>query len=207
MRRPTASDIVARASEAAFGRPLVSNTLRSMVVEAMVDLALGDGWTWCSADFAGWDFEHADGTRLEVKQSAARQTWAAPARQAPPRFDIAPRTGHWAGPTWIEGAGRQAHIYVLAHHPLTDETADHRDPQQWVFYVVAADMLPAAKSLSLKGAEALTIAVDYVGLRDMVERVRIVCRGGSPLHRLRRSPEGADHRPLQRPRRARRSPG
>jgi hypothetical protein len=171
--RPTVSAVVAKASEAAFGRPLVSNTLRAMVVEAMVDLALGDGWTWCSADFAGWDFQHDDGTRLEVKQSAARQTWAAPARPAAPRFDIAARTGHWVdGAIWVEGAGRHAHLYLLAHHPLTDETADHRDAGQWVFHVVAADALPAAKSLSLKGAQALSGGVGYVGLREAVERAR-----------------------------------
>ena len=45
--------IIASAAEAAFGRPCVNNVFRSVLAEAIVETALSDGWTWCSADW-GW---------------------------------------------------------------------------------------------------------------------------------------------------------
>lgn len=49
----------------------MTNILRAMLVEAMIDVALPGNWTWYSAYYAGWDFISQDGVRLEVKQSAA----------------------------------------------------------------------------------------------------------------------------------------
>src|ERR1700753_2114891 len=89
------SEVQRIAAESAFGRPLIQNNLRAIVVEAMVDLAISTDWRWCSGDWAAWDFEHTDGTRLEVKQSAAQQTWSAPKVANAPRFDIAHRQGRY----------------------------------------------------------------------------------------------------------------
>lgn len=121
--------IKAKAADAAFGRPLVNNVLRGLLVEAIVAEALGDEWTWCAAGYASWDFENADGVRLEVKQSAARQSWAS-AQPSVCSFDIAPRKGRWESGIWIAEPGRAASIYVFAHHPLNGDDADHRDPAQ-----------------------------------------------------------------------------
>ena len=38
---------------------------------------------------------------------------------------------------------------VFAHHPIMDESADHRDPRQWRFHVVATGRLPIDKTISL----------------------------------------------------------
>jgi len=84
----TKEDIVARASSMAFGKPLIMNVLRAMIVETIVDSALSLDWKWCSTDYAGWDFEHSDLTRLEVKQSSALQSWKTPKRA--PRFSTSP---------------------------------------------------------------------------------------------------------------------
>jgi hypothetical protein len=165
-----------RAAEAAFGRPLVQNNFRATVVEAIVDAALPEGWRWCSADWAAWDFEHEDGTRLEVKQSAAKQSWAAPAKPSPPRFDIRHRTGRWEGAVWIAEPGRYAQIYVFAHHPLLDETADHRDPLQWQFYIVPAHDLPTTQSLSLKALQVLTRACRFGHVGAQVECARLALK-------------------------------
>ena len=82
------------AASRSFGRPLIQNDFRAVVVEAIVDLALRPaGWGWCSGDWAAWAFEHGDKTRLEVKLSAALQTWAAPKTVRQPRFDVAFRQG------------------------------------------------------------------------------------------------------------------
>lgn len=155
---PDAFDIQRAASDIAFGQPLIVNYLRGLVAEVIVKAALGLEWRWCSGDWAGWDFEHANGTKLEVKQSAARQSWTQTAKVSSPRFDIAARAGRWDGSTWIAGGDelqRHADVYVFAWHPVTDETADHRAPEQWMFYVVPTVNLPATKSLSLARVKVL----------------------------------------------------
>jgi hypothetical protein len=63
----TTSDlVVARAAQAAFGRPRVMNVLRSLLVESAVSLALPRECVWCGADYAAHDVRHTYGTRLEV---------------------------------------------------------------------------------------------------------------------------------------------
>jgi len=173
----SATEAVERhAALAAFGRPLVQNNLRAVVIEAMVDLALRPNWRWCSADWAGWDFEHPDGTRLEVKQSAARQTWDTPRNPAQRRFDVAKRKGRYEGAAWIEESGRHANLYLFADHPVTDESADHRDPAQWLFYVVGAAVLPDTKTVSLSRVRSLARPVGYGQLASGVERLRLADR-------------------------------
>jgi hypothetical protein len=157
----------------AFGRPLIQNNLRSMVLEAMVDLALPEEWLWCSGDWAPWDFQHPDGTYLEIKQSSARQTWIAPPVPSPPRFDVAHRKGRYDGAIWIAEPGRYAHVYVFGYHPVLDDTADHRDPMQWLFYVVATADLPVARSVSLRRLEALTPPCGYQELGPQIEALRL----------------------------------
>lgn len=179
--QPSASDVVARASDAIFGKPLVVNVWRALLVESLIDLILPIEWTWCAADYAGWDFLHVDGTRLEVKQSAARQSWkAAGGRPSGPRFDIATRTVAWDGATWIGAAERTryADLYVLAYHPVTDDTADHRDPSQWVFHVITTACLPATQTISLAAVRHLAAPVNFAELSVMVERVRAGLRDG-----------------------------
>jgi hypothetical protein len=173
---PTGIDsnyIVQKASHSAFGKPLVTNILRAMLVEAIVDCALSPSWKWCSADYAGWDFEGHDGIRLEVKQSAARQSWTVfNGKPSKSSFDIAPRTGHWVGADWFPGAGRNAQIYIFAHHPVEDASADHRDPNQWVFYVVPTEGLPAQKTISLLAVQRLVQGTRLSGLKSAVNECR-----------------------------------
>jgi hypothetical protein len=169
---PTADEIRAKASTAAFGNPLIENSFRGFVVEIIVGSALGSTWRLCSADWYGWDFEHASGCRLEVKQSAARQTWAAPKKPSPPSFDIRERTGYYEGAEWIKKAGRLAQIYVFAYHPIRNDSADHRDPSQWRFHVVPAKQLPASKTIGLVRVALLSDAVPWIGLSEAVESAR-----------------------------------
>jgi hypothetical protein len=63
----------------AWLEPLIGNQYRSAFIEAMIEPYLAPhGWTYKGDGWSGWDFERTDGCRLEVKQSAARQTWPAP---------------------------------------------------------------------------------------------------------------------------------
>ncbi len=174
-RPPVSAEMIAaRAAEACFGKPLVTNVNRGLIAELIVEAALPEGWRWCSADYAGHDFEHADRTRLEVKQSAARQSWAAPESGASRAiFDIASRRGRWEGALWVEEAGRRAQLYVFAYHPVADDSADHRDPEQWRFYVVEAARLPGSKTLALSRVRALATGCAFADLADAVETLRI----------------------------------
>ncbi len=105
------ADVVARVGDAAFGKPLVMNVLRGHVVEAIVALALAPDWRWCAADYASWDFEHDAGVRLEVRQSARRQSWPRSASSVPrPAFDIRARTGRTEAGEWIAEPGRAADL-------------------------------------------------------------------------------------------------
>jgi len=173
MRKIDTGAVARHVADAAFGKPLVQNNLRGMVVEAMIDLVLPSGWRWVSLDWAAWDFEHADGTRLEIKQSSAKQTWSPPKLLSDRRFDIAPRTGRWDGADWIADPGRFAHMYTFGDHPVADETADHRDPMQWDFYVVpTVDLPPSARSISIKSVRTLVPPCTIDELPERVEAVR-----------------------------------
>ena len=161
----TTTDIVLSASAAIFGKPLVTNVYRSVIVEAIVATALPD-WKWCSTDYSSHDFVRGR-IRIEVKQSARRQTWSC-GRLSRPSWDIAPRTGFWLnGVTWVPTPGRNADLYLLGLHSVTDERADHRDPLQWQFYVIPALALPDTKSIGLRAAEQLAapVTLDRLPLR------------------------------------------
>lgn len=163
----------------------MTNVLRGHVVEAIVASALEPTWRWCAEDYSSWDFERADGLRLEVKQSAARQTWATSDKSSSCSFDIAERTGRWEGPVWVEGAGRASQIYILAHHPVADATADDRNPGQWRFHVLPAAALPTTKRISLASAAKLTVPVEYNELASAVEEA-----AGSVITRSDHAPMG-----------------
>lgn len=161
------------ASRVAFGQPLITNTFRGLIAEAIVSLALGEDWVWCSADYAAWDFENDRGARLEVKQSAAKQTWRrSPGKRSTCRFDIKPRLGRYENFEWVAHVGRQAHVYVFAHHFVDDEGADHRDPSQWCFYVVPAQDLPAGNaSIGLASISRLATPCSHAQLSNAVSSV------------------------------------
>lgn len=181
---PSPDEIQQRAANSVFGRRLIMNSFRGVIAEAIIACALEPAWRWCAADWASWDFEHPDGTRLEVKQSAARQSWASQASgRSAPKFDIKARTGHWAdGVTWQanETGERLAHLYVFAFHPVIGDEADHRDPVQWLFYVIPAQsLLPGNKSISLPRLQALTAPVAIDGLLADIEAARAACHSAA----------------------------
>jgi hypothetical protein len=170
----TMNEIVAMASAAAFGRRLIQNNLRSIIVEAMVAKALGSDWRWSSADWAPYDFEGPNGVRLEVKQSAAHQTWSTPtSKPSKPLYDVAPRKGFFVqGPddsAWTTKIGRNADVYIFARNDVVGEQADHRDPAQWRFYVVPAGDLPPTKTIGL--AAIRVVPVRFLQLEQEVRRV------------------------------------
>ena len=176
-------DVIASAAAAIFGNPLVTNVYRSVIVEAMIPAALKD-WAWCSADYAEHDFINPDGVRLEVKQSAMKQTWATKGVSRP-SWDIAPRKQVWREDRWVDAPRRNVELYVLALHTLMDESADHREPSQWSFFVIPAHRLPGLKRLSLSAARLL---VEPVAIDELPRAVGEAVAQFSAADRLTRKP-------------------
>lgn len=153
--------------------PIIGNIYRGDYVERLIVLSLGTGFHLVSADWAGWDIESDAGLRIEVKQSAALQTWSAADTPAKGKFSIEEKQGYWvAGNRWIAEPGRPADLYILAWHPIDDrDLADHREPAQWRFFVVPARQLPAGqKTIARSVVERQWPAVSNAALRDAVLR-------------------------------------
>lgn len=141
----TPAAIVERLTHRLFGLPILRNSIRGELVEELVAMALEPAWELCAGDWAAFDLQHVKSKlRIQVKQSAARQSWHKGECPPPkPRFSIATKTGRWEdGDKWIEERSRNADIFVFAWHPRTDASADHRDPRQWIFHVAAEAALP-----------------------------------------------------------------
>jgi len=102
----------------------------------MVAALLGDDWRHNGSDWGAYDLAHRNGTKLEVKQSAARQTWSDPdIRSVKPVFSIRAPKIEWIGSTPEARTERIADIYVFAWNGETSMSADHRDASQWQFFV------------------------------------------------------------------------
>lgn len=164
-----------------FDAAVMDNVYRGDYAECLVAYALGDGWTltWTEGwDWAPWDIEHASGVRIEVKQSAARQSWdrteIAPDRRTNARFDIAPRSGYWPrnGGDWIQfpEPSRPADIYVFAWHGQRKKgSTDQGDPEQWEFIVVPEFKLPKLQqTIGLTVLERIAVSCRFDHLRDVV---------------------------------------
>lgn len=170
----TKNSAVAKTTEALFGQPLVTNVYRGILVEAMIAEALQGSWTWVSRDWAPHDFENGEGVRLEVKQSAAVQSWGTKPGAIPrPSFDIARRKLMWCENEqgWTKEATRPE-IYVFAYHSVLDRViADHRDPMQWEFYAVGETDLPQTKRISLRQVQLRATATRIDILAEAVAKL------------------------------------
>lgn len=166
------NSLIARLTDRLFGAPLLRNSIRGELVEEMVAMALEPEWSLCAGDWGACDLMQVGGPlRIQVKQSAARQSWHAEDSPPPrPRFSIAHKIGRYEGQSWIVGRSRNAELFVFGWHPVTDGTADHRDPAQWIFFIVPEPDLPAQKSISLAALERLAEPVRIEQLADAVGR-------------------------------------
>lgn len=170
------NEVALRLAAKLFDRPLIQNQYRSAFIEAMLEPYLEpDGWRYAGGDWGGWDFERGE-EKLEVKQSAAHQTWKS-ADQPPFRgtFDIAARSGYWeGGKKWVPRPGiRHAEIYIFAWNPFYGDATDHRDPRQWEFYVVAATALPAGqRTIGLSKIKRIVKAVKIDGVATQCHLAR-----------------------------------
>ncbi|GAA3997412.1 hypothetical protein [Sphingomonas humi] len=162
--------IIERLARRLYGSPIVRNSARGELVEEIVATALEPEWQ-LTGDWGECDLKHPSGLRIQVKQSAARQSWHSPGAQ-PSRghFSTAYKTGRYESDgSWTSGRSRNADIFIFAWHPLCDEDTDHRDPLQWRFFVIGERALPEQASLSLATLRRHAEEIGYGELRSVVE--------------------------------------
>ena len=172
------NEVALRLASKIFDQPLIGNRYRSAFIEAMIEPYLAPhGWSYVGDGWSGWDFERTDGIRLEVKQSAAKQTWSEPRNiQTRGAFDIAARTGYFyeGGSKYASVPGRCAQIYVFAWNPIYGPETDHRNPDQWEFYVVPAPLLPVGqRTIVLSKIKKLAVPVTLEQLSGAIQHVAI----------------------------------
>ncbi|WP_420606850.1 hypothetical protein [Novosphingopyxis sp.] len=156
-----------------YGQRLVRNVLRGELVEQMILDALGEDWI-AGSDYGEWDVEHPpSGTRIQVKQSTALQSWSEEGCLASvPRYIIkATRAYSYKTRLYEADPRRHANIYIFAWHPLVDVEADHCDPNQWLFYIVKTDLLPNQQSIGLSRLERLCEPVFISELADAMHQI------------------------------------
>ncbi len=158
-----------------FDVPLIQNDLRGLYAEHLIAELLGDEWNAVGSAWAGWDLEHEDGTKIEVKSSAAKQSWE-PSKNGKslPAFNIKASKFHWRdGSSRLKSDGRLAQIYIFAWHGNDTKDADQWDADQWEFFVVPTDMLPDQKSISLGPLKHLVRSVKHKELLGKVDNIRM----------------------------------
>jgi hypothetical protein len=158
-----------------FDVPVIQNQYRSAFVEALIAPYLkSSGWSYTGDDWKGWDFEHSNGARMEIKQSAAVQTWhRRDGKRTKGQFDIAARSGYFDElAKWTAEPGRCADVYVFAWNGHGhDDGVDHHDQTQWQFYVVPSAMLPEGQqSISLSKLKKLAAELRISDLAAALDR-------------------------------------
>ena len=146
-----------------FGQKLIDNNFRGPWAEYMVAEALGDQCIIVSEGWHAWDLqignsynEFPERIRIQVKNTATLQTWHnATEKLSKCRWvlKMRPKAAYFDeyNPNVpCEDYGYLCDVYILCHHPISDpQIADHRDPNQWDFYVVP--VTPAAFDFPFKG--------------------------------------------------------
>ena len=171
-----------------YEQPLINNVERGAYIEHMIELALGEQWclTW---PWAPWDLQHEETlARIEIKQSAARQPWhrrrppESPATRGSFGINKASEVYYLADGTECRTPlQRHADLYVFAWHPENGwDSADHRRPNQWKFFVAAESNLPKppepkAMTIGIKKLEKLSGVESggYDELAAMVAKVLV----------------------------------
>ena len=157
---------------------LIDNTTRGTLAEFYVALALdpSDPFRFKTKPWSSWDIETENGTKIEVKTSALRQSWHGESHgPSIPQWDIAPISVYdWETDTYSKNKFRPTDLYVFCLHAHEDVgILDATNLSQWRFYVLPTHVLdterPTGKTIrasSLKQLDA--VEVPYVGLKDAI---------------------------------------
>lgn len=180
-RQPT-SPISATLVRRLFEQPIIHNQLLKEFVKELVLHSLWN-YQWKLVDGAAqnWDLEHLNGCCLKVVCSSAcqlRPTGFVGAQY--PVFCIGQR------PEAGSDARQKADLYLFAWHPVPQlRQADHRDPQQWQFFLIPERLLPEKKkTLGLRPVQKTAAhygaeGIPYSALGETIEgwRLRLRAQG------------------------------
>lgn len=133
-----------------FGQRLLDNTMRGYWCESMVAEALGAECKIVGQGWHAWDLQiGADADRfpqrirIQVKNSARLQPWnITSGKPSECKFDLKVRKKPYYfdqnnSGIPCEEIGFLCDIFILCFHSeVCPETADHTNPQQWLFFLV-----------------------------------------------------------------------
>jgi hypothetical protein len=154
---------------------LVSNSLRGVLAEYLVAQAIGVTNGTVREEWAAYDLETLDGTRVEVKSAAYIQSWH---QDSLSKITFSVRkTRAWDKQTNKQCMiiRRQADVYVFALLKHTQQsTIDPLNVAQWEFFVVPTIMLDNRKrsqhSITLPSLQSLIgESVRYSELKHAIE--------------------------------------
>lgn len=165
---------------------IVSNATRGVVAEYLVASALGVADKTVREEWADWDVEAPDGTRIEVKSSAFIQSWYQKC-YSDISFGYSKSLG-WDKETNRQGTEKKRHadvyVFALLGHKV-QKTLDPRDVSQWEFFVLPTvkldDRTRSQDSITLKSLRELAgESVSYSGLKNAIneasELQRAACK-------------------------------
>lgn len=175
---PTRAEIVDTVSRLVYGERILNNAHRGDIVEAMVLLALGDGWRHVGLGWHPWDLQFGSGgnrVRVQVNQTAALQLWGNTVRRSL-QFEWKPNAPSYFErdnpDEEIENEGWFCDLFIFGIHDETDPyKADQADPAQWNFVVVpVCDLEQGLRSMTLKKATDRWAPVSWNQLQEEVDR-------------------------------------
>ena len=162
---------------------VVSNVTRGVLAEYLVAQALGIAGDSVREEWASYDLEALDGTRVEVKSAAYIQSWHQD-QLSRITFRV-PKTRVWDKDANQQSVDprRQADVYVFALLAHTHQrTLDPLDVSQWEFFVVPTMSLDhrnrSQHSITLPSLKTLSgESVRFSKLKQAVEEAGKIQRG------------------------------
>lgn len=164
---PSVSAIRRRVVDEFLAARLLDNNLRGYWCEAMVAEAIGPACKIVSGGWHAWDLQIGPDAgvfprrlRIQVKNSTRLQSWnVATGKPSETIFQLTWRRRPYYFARDFPGVpceetGFMCDLFILCHHPVEiGSDADHRDPEQWEFYLLPA----VGPKTAITGEELLNV--------------------------------------------------
>jgi hypothetical protein len=180
-----------------LGSKIIENSLRGYWCEQMLAETLGPECKVISSGWHPWDLqigpdqaEFPERIRIQVKNSAARQTWhGLDANTSRVTFDLPYRRipAYFARQfpeTICEAEGFLCDIFALCYHPVWNiEEVDQTDPAQWLTYLLPSR--PEFGAITEAEYRQVKEGFDLNGKRSSLQRrpntMELGIRGRKPI--------------------------
>jgi len=166
------------------------NTARGFLAEFLVAQAVGSPAP-IRVEWAAYDVEGADGTRIEVKASGYSQSWGGPESKPRYRFKAVNADQQWdeeRGEYLAIEAADRVHVWVFAlHMARRDQSYDQLDLDSWSFQAVPHAWLLATGQTSAAPTFFEQNGFEPVAWSELGEAVKAA---RTEHERLRQEPAG-----------------